>query len=637
MKLHMKRLLESFRTNERGNVAIIFGLSLLPVMGLTGAAVDYTRASQLRGRMAVAADAAVLAAVKASGKTLAERQAIADAVFSGSLGSDSSMVGVSGILTAKEGNAYRYEASANYTHAIIQVLPGIGETTAIGVVSEAQAGAQSIEVALVLDNTGSMNNDMAALRKAGKDFTDILFDSATDGAEVKISIVPYVAAVNPGRLNLGMSAVDTDGSSTWQARRFRFHWVAYIPNCTNDPWHVPGPVGPPGTGPGTPGKGAWLQDGFRKLASVGNELFGIKSASAQVGTYGTPNRKAPFIGYEITIDKPYTATDGVKAFVPNGFGYDPVKGRCVLKNPGKIAHLDLFDGIRTKNGTAQWKGCVEARPEPYDVTDDPPVVGTPNTQFSPYFWLDEPGDKSKPMGYVNSYMDDGVGSSGPAGWNNDWESMRAINLFKYDGLDRNADFSESPPNTGGPNMACPDELLRLSNNRTTIKNKIDSLNHWNGGGTNSSEGIMWGWRTLSPKLPFADAKPYGTSNNKKVLVLMTDGENQIGDNWPSAGQQTLLSHYSAYGYLSWGRFGSANFQVAHDYLDSRMRLACSNAKAAGVQIISILYRVETEKSKELLKSCATNAQMFIMAKNQSELQTAFKKVAEEIKIIRLTK
>jgi hypothetical protein len=199
------------------------------------------------------------------------------------------------------------------------------------------------------------------------------------------------------------------------------------------------------------------------------------------------------------------------------------------------------------------------------------------------------------------------------------------------------DFNESPPNTSGPNMACPDELLRLSNNRTTIKNKIDSLGHWNGGGTISSEGIMWGWRTLSPKLPFADAKPYGTPNNKKVLVLMTDGENQIGDNMPSAAQTTMLSHYSAYGYLKWGRFGSENFQVAHDHLDSRMRLACSNAKAAGVQIITILFRVETEKSKELLKNCATNGQMFLMAKNQSELQTAFKKVAEEINKIRLTK
>jgi hypothetical protein len=43
--------------------------------------------------------------------------------------------------------------------------------------------------------------------------------------------------------------------------------------------------------------------------------------------YGIPNRKAPFAGKEITVNKPYTKTDGVKAFVPTGFGYDPVWSR----------------------------------------------------------------------------------------------------------------------------------------------------------------------------------------------------------------------------------------------------------------------------------------------------------------------
>ncbi|MCU0885208.1 MAG: pilus assembly protein TadG-related protein [Beijerinckiaceae bacterium] len=636
MNRPVKSTMKRFGKDESGAVALIFGLALLPLMGMTGAAVDYSRASQLRTKMAAASDAAVLAGVKTKG-TLGDKQKAADAAFAANLGSDPALKGAVGGLTALPGNAYRYEVTADYTYAILGIMPGMPGSTKLAVFSEANAGDGSVEVALVLDNTGSMKSDMSALRKAGESFTNILFDYASNGADLKMSVVPYVAAVNPGRLNLGMSSVDTRGDSQWQAHNLRGRWIGFLPDCTNDPFWKPGPGGGGGggggPGPGVGGEGAWLQDATRKLGEIGRELFGIKSASAQVGTYGTPNRKAPFAGKEITVNKPYTKTDGVKAFVPTGFGYDPVWSRCVISNPGKIANLDLFDGIRTKSGTAQWKGCVEARPEPFDVTDDPPNASDPRTLFTPYFWPDEPGKgkDGNSLGYVNNYMDDG---DMPAGWNNGWEWEWQANLFKYDGQNKNANFSENAPNTSGPNMACPDELLRLSDDRTKVLNKIKGLKHWNGGGTVSSEGIMWGWRTLSPKLPLADAKPYGTKNHKKIMVVMTDGENLIGGNNVGG---PVMSHYNAYGYMRWGRFPQENFQEAAKYLDNRMALACENAKKAGVQVITILFRVNTANAKSLLEKCASNNKLFYLAKDTNELQKAFTDVAELIGKIRLTR
>ncbi|MCX7324932.1 MAG: hypothetical protein NTZ14_10975 [Hyphomicrobiales bacterium] len=70
-------------------------------------------------------------------------------------------------------------------------------------------------------------------------------------------------------------------------------------------------------------------------------------------------------------------------------------------------------------------------------------------------------------------------------------------------------------------------------------------------GTISFEGIMWGWRKLSPRARFADGAAYGTDGNKKILVIMTDGENQIGGNNLNG---PVMSHCSAYGYMRWGRF-----------------------------------------------------------------------------------
>jgi Flp pilus assembly protein TadG len=625
-----------FRREQRGSVGLIFALSAIPFIGVVGAAYDYNRASNLRGKMATAADAAVLAAVKAPGASIGDREKLASAVFKANLGSDSSLTALSVKLSRLSGNGYRVDATASYEVGLIRILPGMDDHVAIKVFAEANAGEGKLEVALVLDNTGSMASDMGSLRKAATDFTNILFESAGTSADLKMSVIPYVAAVNPGRLNLGMSSVDTRGESAHQAQTMRWRWIAMIPNCNPDPNPKPpsgGGWSPPGPGPGTPGSGAWLQDAARKFGAIGQEvlgeLFGVKSAAAQVGAYGTPNRTAPFTGTMFEQKPPYVPAP-VKVLVPNGFtmGY-----HCYLHNPGQISHLDLFDGIKTKSGKAQWKGCVEARPEPYDVTDEPPSAGNPNTRFSPYFWADEPGtaDQGNALKYANNYMDDG---DAPPGFHRMWEWEWMFNLFKYDGQNKNAKINETAPNTSGPNKACPDELLRLTSDKDKVLSKIKDLKHWNGGGTIGSEGVMWGWRTLSPNLPFADGAAYGTAGNRKVLVIMTDGENTIGGNNVGG---PVMSQYNAYGYMRWGRFPMENFQEATKYLDGRMRQACTNAKAKGVQVISILFRVDTASSQQLLKDCASSGSLFYLAKNQAELEKAFRDVAESIGRLRLSR
>ena len=52
-----------FRDERKGNVAIIFGLSLVPMVFLGGMALDFSSAIQKRTRLNAAADAAALAAV----------------------------------------------------------------------------------------------------------------------------------------------------------------------------------------------------------------------------------------------------------------------------------------------------------------------------------------------------------------------------------------------------------------------------------------------------------------------------------------------------------------------------------------------------------------------------------------------
>ncbi len=228
----MQKTLSRFRRDERGVVAIMFGLSLIPMIGLTAAAVDYSRASQMRNRMATAADAAVLAAVKAGAANMTQRSALANAAFAANLGVDPRLLNISGNLTKLTGNAYRYEASADYKYTILQVLSPSSPTARLAVISEANAGDGKVEVALVLDNTGSMVNDMSSLRKAATDFTNTLFDMANGGTDLKMSVVPYVASVNPGRMNLGMSSIDARGDGEHHARNLRWRWIGSFRTAT---------------------------------------------------------------------------------------------------------------------------------------------------------------------------------------------------------------------------------------------------------------------------------------------------------------------------------------------------------------------------------------------------------------------
>ena len=53
-------LARRFRRRDGGNIAIMFALALVPICGLVGAAVDYSRANAARAAMQSALDSAAL-------------------------------------------------------------------------------------------------------------------------------------------------------------------------------------------------------------------------------------------------------------------------------------------------------------------------------------------------------------------------------------------------------------------------------------------------------------------------------------------------------------------------------------------------------------------------------------------------
>jgi hypothetical protein len=157
------------------------------------------------------------------------------------------------------------------------------------------------------------------------------------------------------------------------------------------------------------------------------------------------------------------------------------------------------------------------------------------------------------------------------------------------------------------------------------------------GNTDLLEGFTWGWRTISPNLPFADGRTYGTAKNNKVIVLMTDGMNA----WNSASNHNY-GVYSPFGYYWNDRLGTGatTSTQARDQIDAKTLAACTNAKAQGITIYTVGFSVSTDpidaKGLALLKNCATNTKTAYVASNSNEIVKVFQEIAESIGGLRLT-
>jgi type II secretory pathway pseudopilin PulG len=60
----LPEMFRRFRRDQRGNVLMLFGLALVPLMGVIGVAIDYSRASNARQALNAAIDSAALMAAR---------------------------------------------------------------------------------------------------------------------------------------------------------------------------------------------------------------------------------------------------------------------------------------------------------------------------------------------------------------------------------------------------------------------------------------------------------------------------------------------------------------------------------------------------------------------------------------------
>jgi len=164
----------------------------VPIVGGIGAAVDYSMANANRTSMQKALDATALALAKLMPLTQTQLDQKGWEFFSASIGTIKVSLPPSGlVITTPTIGKINLVATGTYTPQISGFI-GV-QSFPVAVNTEVQWGMKKLELALALDNTGSMdsNNKMTELKKAAKNLLSTLQKSVMKPGDVKISIIPF--------------------------------------------------------------------------------------------------------------------------------------------------------------------------------------------------------------------------------------------------------------------------------------------------------------------------------------------------------------------------------------------------------------------------------------------------------------
>lgn len=206
---------KSYFSDVSGSLPVIFAFSAVPLLLAAGSAIDMVKANNAKTVLQVAVDEAALAGATSKITNLAQLDKLVRKYVSGNQAK-------SVVDYSKSDVTY---GTIPATGSFFVKVEGKMKTSFMGLVgystidvdayAEVEQGGNALELALVLDNTASMNSEgrLAALKVSAKNLVSTIMDNAPSGAYVKIGIVPFSNYVNVGMSNRNKSWIDVQPDS----------------------------------------------------------------------------------------------------------------------------------------------------------------------------------------------------------------------------------------------------------------------------------------------------------------------------------------------------------------------------------------------------------------------------------------
>jgi Flp pilus assembly protein TadG len=651
-------LIGRFRDDQRGNVLIIVGAAIIPLVGALGLATDTSRGYLVKARLSQAIDAAALAGgkviynddrddhvLKYFKANFPTSDAAADfgTSFAADFMSADVTLGEPVQSTDEDGRAtLSIEAKATIPTTFMRVL-GYDEVT-VSASTEVTRDIIGLDAVISMDMSGSMEetpggqSKILAAREAALNFLDAIYgDGDVDSPQISIDgttydlvhigFVPWNAKVRvtvenwsgPEKTTESPAGFDTNPITTLSQST-----VYYGDDVAGRYSPVPLLMNP------TALPGGWSGCVYaRYLGDVDSSGTGVNDNDADVYRGQREVGGKDWYGWEpmaVYEAEPRSGNWGSSNGEPSGSRWNGAPRRCYLSyaNDTLSSYRDNADGTI--------KGSTGSESRPRFSSSFPNTVVSPATTT---------GFRSPPV--AGQY-------SGTLKY---WADYADGNLL--------ANSTFALPNFGNGTTSSDTDCTRclsrgiipLTADKSDIYDEISSITSTDpDGNTNIQQGLYWAWEVLMPGIPFEEALETVEFPRRRAIILMTDG-----------------AHYGGNGDAYKGRFGSGSGagsvdlnahgdvsvdidrhldpadwdgnETAPNNLDNRLRWVAENVRNEGISLYVIALDVADQPAlKDLLKSIATvtegGERYFYEADDPSQLNGIFEEIAASLTTVRVS-
>jgi len=575
-----EQMLRRFLRDKRANVAMMFGFVAVPLIAATGAAIDYSRAFEQRMVVQDALDSAALAANRLIGlatesEIYDEAMAFFNANTEGRLDEE---LTVSMVI---DGGSVTLTTELPVPTTFLGIV-GVDDIN-FDLKSRTIAGAATYEIALVLDNSGSMQGSkLSTLKTAARDLINSLFELNSSNPQpdpVKVAIIPFAASVNIGANNANQSWMDQDGASP-------------VAGINHD----------------------WDDDDPNTMAFTSR--FDLYDSMNGVDWLGCVEARPYPYDVDDTTPTPSTpATLFNPMFAPD--------------EPDDVSGIDddYDNNYLADDGSDGDDACVLTTTT--TVTGPDPCAGLSGWQLFLCRFFNGSGGGSTT---IEEPGPDDCDDSDP-----EYERCRQERVCKYDGVNGYGfnDYNE------GPNRDCTTQAVtELSTNRSALLSRINQMSA--GGNTNIQQGVVWGWHALSQTAPFTAGREYGDNDNHKIMIVMTDGANTYRDQ-----NTINHSEYMAFNYvyheddagedyfLDVDEGNNPTAREIEDAMNDRTIETCDNLHGTEITVYTIAFQIDDPDSEDILLGCASDENKAFEADDNDELIAVFRLIAQDIATLRI--
>ncbi|MDP1630695.1 MAG: ubiquitin-activating E1 FCCH domain-containing protein [Caulobacter sp.] len=596
--MSVARFLRRFR-HESGAVAIWFAVMALPLAVLSFGLIDVNRASVEKRHLQDALDAATLLAARSTAATDKQIQAIGAEALAAQLNGRKN-ADLSSVVFTIVGSKVTGTASASVTPVIANLwLQG---DMSVGARAEVIRASTNLEVALVLDITGSMSGSkIRDLKDAAKDLIDMVVADVQSPYYSKAAIVPYSIGVNLGGYAAAARGPVRGGTITDAS------WSEGSAKSINGVTKGNPPTIKVNNHGFSDGDVVWVT-GVSGSWSINDRAYTVANRTANtLQLLGHPGNKFNSYrsGGKIQKCKVSDCSIVITASnhgLPNG-GQVYIDG---VKGMTEINDRTFTVGDRTTNSFSL-SGVNGAD---YDAYRSGGTASCTELGCLYYEFTNARGDKR--VFEISDCVTERTG------------------LGAY--IDASPNGSPVGLNYPSPSNPCPSATITpLTSDRSALKSRIDSFSA--AGSTAGQIGVAWGWYMVSPNFAYlwpsaSQPAAYGTKELVKAVVIMTDGD----FNTPYC--NGVVARDAANGSSS----DKINCNATNGDPVSQALALCTNMKAKGVVVYTVGFDVRSGSSAEtLMKGCATSAAHVYLPSGGGALKDAFAAIGRDIMKLRLSK